>query len=141
MKNNISIEMVDASILIPAEYNPRQMTEKQEADLEASLKQFGMVDPIIVNSNKDRYMIVIGGHMRLKIAIKLGYKKVPVVFLSLNKKQEKENPRKLSSQYDYLIKTGMDESVALEIDEYEQEKGKRKKRLANKERKDDNKWK
>ena len=43
---------------------------------------------------------------------------------------------------DYLIKTGMDEAVASEINEYTKQKEKRKKRLEKKFEKEDNpKWK
>lgn len=86
---NIKIERVDISLLKPALYNPRVMDAKQESDLTASLKQFGIIDPIIVNSNKDRLNIVIGGHQRLKIALKLGYKEIPVVYLNLSEEKEK----------------------------------------------------
>lgn len=88
-KENIKIEKVAIALLRPAAYNPRVMDAKQETDLTASIKQFGIIDPIIANSNKDRLNIVIGGHQRLKIAIKLGYKEIPVVYLNLSVKKEK----------------------------------------------------
>ena len=46
-----------------AEYNPRQMTEKQAEDLKASIDKFELVDPIVINLNNT----IIGGHMRLRI--------------------------------------------------------------------------
>lgn len=85
----MQIEKVNITLLKPALYNPRVMSAKQEADLTASIKQFGMVDPIIVNANKERKNIVIGGHQRLKIARKLGYKEVPVIYLNLSEEKEK----------------------------------------------------
>ena len=51
------------SELIPASYNPRQMTEKQASDLNKSLTRFNLADPIVINKNNT----VIGGHQRLKI--------------------------------------------------------------------------
>jgi hypothetical protein len=54
----------------------------------------------------------------------------------MKKQPEKKLP---SSQYDYLVKNGMNELVALEIDEYTQQKEKRKKRLENKDKKEE-KW-
>jgi len=39
------------SELIPAEYNPRSLSKKQFKDIEASLKEFGMAEPIIVNKH------------------------------------------------------------------------------------------
>lgn len=76
--------------LIDAEYNPRQLTEKQYEDLEQSINKFGFVDPIIVNKNKDRKNVVIGGHQRIKIAKRMGINKVPCVELDLSLDQEKE---------------------------------------------------
>jgi ParB-like chromosome segregation protein Spo0J len=55
------------SELIPAEYNPRQLTKSQYKHLKESLKKFGMVDPVIINKNKDRKNIVIGGHQRFPV--------------------------------------------------------------------------
>ena len=40
--------------LIPAEYNPRQLTEPQYEQIKASLQRFGVVDPIIVNAHPKR---------------------------------------------------------------------------------------
>ena len=88
-KDNLKIEQVKISLLKPALYNPRLLTPKQEADLTESVKQFGLVDPIIANGSKDRRNIVIGGHQRLKIAQKLGYAKVPVVYVSLSEEKER----------------------------------------------------
>lgn len=88
-ETNLKIEQVKVSLLKPALYNPRLLTSKQEADLTESVKQFGLVDPIIANGSKYRRNIVIGGHQRLKIAQKLGYKKVPVVYVSLSEEKER----------------------------------------------------
>lgn len=51
--------------LRPSEYNPRKWPEKEVKDLTASVKEFGLVDPLIVNSAQERKNIVIGGHFRL----------------------------------------------------------------------------
>jgi len=52
---------------------------------------------------------------------------------------KKENIKKLpSGYYDYLIKSGVDEQVALEIDTYTQEKEKRRRRIKNRK---EEKWK
>jgi hypothetical protein len=55
----------------------------------------------------------------------------------MKKVQDRKTP---SACYDYLIKNGMDETVALEIDEYTQQKEKRKKRLDKKNKKEE-RWK
>jgi hypothetical protein len=53
---------------------------------------------------------------------------------------DKKKEQKPSHAYEYLISQGMDEAIALEIDEYTQQKEKRKKRLETKLRKEE-KWK
>jgi len=78
------------SELKPATYNPRELTEKQHADLRDSLLTFGLVDPILVNSNPERKDIVIGGHQRLRIAQELAYETVPTVELNLTEAEERE---------------------------------------------------
>ena len=39
--------------LIFAEYNPRQLSDDQYKHLKDSISRFGLVDPIIINKNKD----------------------------------------------------------------------------------------
>ena len=73
-----------------AEYNPRQLTKEQHNQLKDSIQRFGLVDPLIVNKNKDRDNILVGGHQRLRIAKELGIKKVPCVEVDLSLDQEKE---------------------------------------------------
>lgn len=53
-------------------------------------------------------------------------------------KEDKE--QKPSHHFDYLIKNGMNEEVALEIDLYTQHKEKRKKRMMDKDKKE-KRWK
>jgi len=73
-----------------AEYNPRELTEKQHADLTASIEEFGLVDPIIVNKHAKRMDVIIGGHQRVRIATELGHKTVPTVEVKLDEKRERE---------------------------------------------------
>jgi ParB-like chromosome segregation protein Spo0J len=49
--------------LIPAKYNPRELTEKQASDLSQSLDKFGLPEPIVINLNN----VIIGGHQRIKL--------------------------------------------------------------------------
>lgn len=76
--------------LKPAEYNPRQSTQKQETKLRESLEKFGVVEPIIVNENEDRKNIIVGGHFRVRELKKLGYKEVDCVLVNLSVEDEKE---------------------------------------------------
>tara|TARA_R110002020_G_scaffold228221_2_gene438916 strand:+ start:2070 stop:2669 length:600 start_codon:yes stop_codon:yes gene_type:complete len=76
--------------LIGAEYNPRELTEKQHSDLTDSLKRFGIVDPVLVNVHPDRENIIIGGHQRTKVWGELGNEEIECVELKLTLDQEKE---------------------------------------------------
>jgi len=114
----MEIKQIKISELIPAEYNPRQMTEKQAKDLEKSIKKFGLVDPIIVNSHPDRCNIVIGGHQRLKIAQKLGFDEVPVYFIELDEEMERElNIRlnKNSGEWDLDLLANFDKDFLIDV--------------------------
>ena len=82
----MKITKVKISELKQAEYNPRRLTTKQYSDLKASLDKFGLVDPIIINSDNT----VIGGHQRLKIVRELGASEVPTVRVNLSKEDERE---------------------------------------------------
>src|SRR3990167_4134860 len=86
-KGKIKIVEIKIGTLKPAEYNPRQMSKAQANDLEKSIKEFGLVDPLIVNQHKGRENIVMGGHQRLKIASNLGFKTVPVVYVDFDEKE------------------------------------------------------
>ena len=80
----------DVESLIFAEYNPRQLTKEQYKNLRDSIDRFGLVDPIIINKNKDRKNIIVGGHQRVKVAIDMDILKVPVIEVDLTYEKEKE---------------------------------------------------
>jgi len=106
--SRISIEK-----LIEAEYNPRDITEKQFEELKLSIEKFGFVEPIIVNQHPERKNIVIGGHQRLRVARFLGMPQVPAVFVELDEVEERElnirlnanggswNWDKIANEWDY----------------------------------------
>jgi len=87
---NIHIVNYQESDLIFAEYNPRELTKDQHQDLKDSITRFGFVDPLIVNTHKERKNILVGGHQRLKIAKELSYSEVPCVEIELTPDKEKE---------------------------------------------------
>ena len=82
----MKIESKLTTQLKPATYNPRQISTKQYNDLKASIKKFGLVDPVIVNKDNT----VIGGHQRLKICKELKYIEIDCVVLDLSKEEERE---------------------------------------------------
>jgi len=117
--NKIKIEYVEIGRLEPADYNPRRWTKEQKEQLQKSLESFDFVEPLVVNSADNRKNIVIGGHFRLEIAKKLGYKKVPVVFVNISdESKEKELNLRLNKntgEWDVSLLAEFDESFLSEI--------------------------
>lgn len=60
--------------LIPAGYNPRLISEKEKADLMESIKEYGEVEPLIINTDNK----LIGGHQRTTIYADLGIEEIEV---------------------------------------------------------------
>jgi len=115
---NIKTDLVDINKLIPSVYNPRRLTESQEKHLTESIKRFGLVDPILVNKHPSREYIVIGGHMRLRVAKKLGYKEVPVIFLDLEENRERELNVRLNAntgEFDYELLKNFGEEFLVDV--------------------------
>jgi ParB-like chromosome segregation protein Spo0J len=61
--------------LIPYARNSRTHSEAQVAKIAASIKEFGFLNPVIVDGENG----IIAGHGRIMAAQKLGLEKVPVV--------------------------------------------------------------
>lgn len=118
-KSHINIKHVNITNLKDAGYNPRKWSDQAIADLAASIKEFGLVDPIIVNSAVGRENNVIGGHFRLRIARDLGYKEVPVVHLNIpDETKERELNLRLNKNqgdWDYELLAQFDESLLADV--------------------------
>jgi len=71
--------MVPTESLKPAPYNPRKISDDALQRLRRGIREFGIVDPIVV---RRKGKVVIGGHQRLRAAIEEGIKEVPVIFLA-----------------------------------------------------------
>ena len=52
--------------IVPAEYNPRRITDDEYDRLSNSILEFGFVDPIIINLKNNR---IIGGHQRYNVLL------------------------------------------------------------------------
>lgn len=115
---------LEIGLLKVSEYNPRKMTEQQADDLKESIERFGMVDPLIVNENRKRKNVLIGGHQRYRIAKMLNYKTVPVVYLNLTLDKEKELNLRLNKNvgewdWDLLVNFGENELMDVGFDKDE----------------------
>lgn len=117
-KTNINIVYVPVSELKFAGYNPRKWNTEAITQLTASIRKFGFVDPLIVNSAPQRKNIVIGGHFRLKVAKDLSYKEAPVVYVKIpDMNKEKELNLRLNKntgEFDWDLLAKFDESFLAE---------------------------
>lgn len=50
----------------PADYNPRRINDTEFSKLSKSIKDFGLVDPIIINLKNNK---IIGGHQRYQVLL------------------------------------------------------------------------
>lgn len=102
--------------LIPADYNPRKLSQDSETQLDRSIKKFSLADPIVINFDNK----VIGGHQRLKILKKSGVKTVDVRVPSrlLSETEEKELNLRLNKnlgEWDFDALSKFDEDMLKEV--------------------------
>ena len=76
-KTTSEMQLVDISKLIPYQNNARTHSKEQINKLRSSLREFGFVNPVIV----DRAYNVIAGHGRIAAAREEGIAQVPCVFV------------------------------------------------------------
>ena len=62
----VKIEKIKITDIVPADYNPRLISESETNKLKNSLSTFGLVDPIVINL-KNKH--IIGGHQRFDVLI------------------------------------------------------------------------
>lgn len=88
MKQMPELIMIPISELKLAEYNPRKKLnpyDKEYRSLKKSIEEHGFAESVVVNRDRT----VIGGHLRIQVAKKIGYTEVPCTVMDLDKKQEK----------------------------------------------------
>ena len=80
----LRIEYVRIDELQPDPFNPRRMPHAEMEALTRSIREFGLVDPLVVRKEDNS---IIGGHQRLLAAKRLGYEEVPVVYVDVSQEQ------------------------------------------------------
>lgn len=76
--DNLKIEYLAPSQLTPYVNNARTHSLEQIDQIAASIKEFGFINPILV----DERGVIVAGHGRLAAAHKLGMSQVPVIYLT-----------------------------------------------------------
>ena len=80
---DIQIERWPVDRLIPSDVNPRTHSNEQVAQIAASIREFGFVNPILVGPNGG----IIAGDARLRAARTQGMRDVPVIVLERTNNQ------------------------------------------------------
>ncbi len=78
-------EKVPTADIVGAEYNPRVITEEAFEALQHSIRRFGMVKPLIINSSTNT---IVAGHQRQKAATAIGMEYLPCIKISTPKIQD-----------------------------------------------------
>src|SRR5262249_54567592 len=85
----LEIRVLPTALLPPPPYNPRQRRRPKapaSRKLAASLREFGLVEPLVWNEATGH---VVGGRARLEILKELGVTEVPVSVVRLTVAREK----------------------------------------------------
>ncbi len=89
-ENKNSIIEVDINKVEPGPGQPRKNFDKEKIEaLAASIKEYGMIQPLIVTKEKDVYYI-IAGERRWRAARTAGFKTIPVIERSASTKEVME---------------------------------------------------
>ena len=81
---------IDINEILPNRFQPRiQFDEEEILDLSDSIKEHGVIQPLVVRSIGDKYEI-IAGERRYKASVLAGKETVPVIIKNLNDKESAE---------------------------------------------------
>lgn len=99
----MEIKTAKISKLRRADYNPRKKTEHILSSIRASLRDYGWLQPVVINTHQcercgDRRNIIVGGHRRLEAAQAEGEDEVPIVEVNLHLEDEKRANLRLNAQ-------------------------------------------
>jgi DNA modification methylase len=115
----LSVTYVSLDSLKNPEKNPRRWTKEATAQLKESIKKYGVVDPLVVNSAANRKGVILGGNFRAKALDEMGFKKVPVVYVNVpDPAKEQEliiRLNKNTGDWDWELLAEFDETLLADI--------------------------
>ncbi|PID29358.1 MAG: chromosome partitioning protein ParB [Candidatus Cloacimonadota bacterium] len=83
------ITTLKPDVIIPNKYQPRKVFDPEKlTDLVNSLKENGMIQPIIVTSKDQKEYELIAGERRLEAAKLAGFSEVPVIIRSVSEREQ-----------------------------------------------------
>jgi DNA modification methylase len=77
LKRRLEVKYYAVNALKPYQRNARTHSTKQIEQLANSIKQFGLVNPLLIDEDNE----IIAGHGRLEAALQVGYREVPAICL------------------------------------------------------------
>jgi len=90
LQTDTSVLKLDTNLIIPNKYQPRKVFDERELNsLAASIKNYGIINPILVRKKDDKYEI-IAGERRYRAAKKIGLTEVPVIVKNANEQEMAE---------------------------------------------------
>lgn len=117
-KDQLKIEYLARAEILPTR-NARTHSEAQVTQIAASIKEFGFVNPILI----DEHNTIIAGHGRHAAAVKLALERVPVIRLNnLSKAQQRalviaDNKIAMNAGWDFkLLAVEMEDLIAEDFD-------------------------
>lgn len=81
----VNLRRLSMAVLERAPYNPRTISTKAKQGLAASIRTFGLVEPIIWN---ERTGYIVGGHQRYNELLEAGVTETDVIVVSLDPTME-----------------------------------------------------
>ena len=90
LENEDAVHKVSVDLVDPNPFQPRkEFGDEDLADLSASIKEHGVVQPLVVTRQGDRFQL-IAGERRLRASKLAGKKTVPVILRSFDEQQQLE---------------------------------------------------
>ena len=90
LQENNGISLIDIDLLVPSPYQPRRVfNENALSDLISSIREKGVLQPLLVRQKNGVYEI-IAGERRLRASKQAGLKQVPVIIKDFNDKDALE---------------------------------------------------
>ncbi len=108
-------EKLNLSQILPNPHQPRILDKEKVEDLVESMSRLGLIEPIVVRRDQDKYQIV-AGERRFRAAQKLGWNEIPArivndsldvcyeMALAENEKRKSLNPWEVGKAIVYLRK-------------------------------------
>ena len=114
-KLDLKVEDVPLDEIKPYEGNAKEHTQEQLEAVEASIKEFGFANPVLLWHNQDGYSEIIAGHARCKAAKSLCMDTVPAIYLDALSDAQRRALTLADNQTTMM--TGWDmEQLSLELD-------------------------